>query len=649
MKKLLKPLVTVLICSVSISASAQNLISKISDQASFVLAVNGQNTFKDVSVLDIEKSLLFKEVTKELFRRSEFSKPSNFADMGVNVTSKMYVAIENQKDMTYYYYTCAIQDLTKFDGFVKSGLNPDDDTAYSKTNGLSQLVLNNTSRLVWNESYFIFIVSTYTGKAYESDYYRSWNDYGFENVETTEATIEFVTETDHDVVEEVYEIQEEEVYQEEMIEVVEEMDYDSNQNYESEYAKKQRQKKEAFEKIEALKRLNKKAFIDSALTARTTLFFTDYLTTSFTPTRFDENAVASIWYNGMSLSNLPNPFTRMLYGYGRGSKNTRDFLGLQHLYNAEYYTNLYLEEDRISLKSTAEFSDNLKESANKIYNSKLDKKFCNYLPENPLAYSSFSISTADLLTESATISKDYFEKSSDFKYSEEVSVYIDLLQIMLDEEAIAELVTGDVVMLLNDLSSKQVEYKTWEYDENFNESQVTKTKNELLPEFTFMMGSQNEEMLTKLFKLSMKHKFLSEKESYFVASEKYKNELPFDMFICFKDGILFMTNSKAQLKDILNGKVEHKINRTQRKHIMKNIGTFYLDMEQITSKLLADEAFSKELSELNDFKEDIKQIQSTSTYKNGVFNMNAYITIPEGEANSSAYLLQLVDKIIAKN
>jgi len=144
MKKLLKPLVTVLICSVSISASAQNLISKISDQASFVLAVNGQNTFKDVIVLDIEKSLLFKEVTKELFRRSEFSKPSNFADMGVNVTSKMYVAIENQKDMTYYYYTCAIQDLTKFDGFVKSGLNPDDDTAYSKTNGLSQLVLNNT-------------------------------------------------------------------------------------------------------------------------------------------------------------------------------------------------------------------------------------------------------------------------------------------------------------------------------------------------------------------------------------------------------------------------------------------------------------------------------------------------------------------------
>jgi len=72
-------------------------------------------------------------------------------------------------------------------------------------------------------------------------------------------------------------------------------------------------------------------------------------------------------------------------------------------------------------------------------------------------------------------------------------------------------------------------------------------------------------------------------------------------------------------------------------------------MEQITSKLLADEAFSKELSELNDFKEDIKQIQSTSTYKNGAFNMNAYITIPEGEANSSTYLLQLVDKIIAKN
>jgi hypothetical protein len=72
-------------------------------------------------------------------------------------------------------------------------------------------------------------------------------------------------------------------------------------------------------------------------------------------------------------------------------------------------------------------------------------------------------------------------------------------------------------------------------------------------------------------------------------------------------------------------------------------------MEQITAKLLADESLGKELSELNAFKDDMKQVIATSTYKNNTYSMDANITIPEGETNSSTYLLKLVDKIITES
>ena len=646
MKKLVKSLALFVISTASISTSAQNLISKISDQASFVIEINGENLFKDISVVEAENSLLFKEVINTFFGENSITNPNSFSDMGIEVNSKMYVASENQKDITYFYYSSKIKDLTKFKSFVKNTLNNLNNKTESSNNGLTQIIFDNTNRLVWNESYFIFITSVYTGERYSEDYYRSWRDYDYNDIDMTveEATDKQKNEViQESVLEEVYEIEEE------IEEIVAVQENASDSNYENEYDKKQRKKKEAFDKHEEEKKVNKSIFIDSALTARTTLFFTDGLTTKFLPTGFDNSAVASIWYNGMDLANFSNPLSA-IYDHNGGYNSTNDFLGLHSLYNAGYYTNLYLEEDRISLKSTLDFSTKLKESTDKIYNSKLDKNFSKYLPENILAYTSFSISTKDLLNESATITKSYFDSTSNFEYSQEVSVYVDLLQIILDEEAIAELMTGDVVMLLNDLSSKTVDYKTWEYDENtFDEKQVTKTKQELVPEFTIMMGSQNEELLTRLFKLSMKHKFLSKKESYFVANEKYRNELPFEMYLCFKDGILFMTNSNTQLQNILNGKAKVKLNKTQRKHIMNNIGTVYIDMEQITLKLLADETLSKELDELNEFKDDVKQVMSTSTYKNGKFNVNAYITIPEGEANSAKYLLKLVDKIVAKS
>lgn len=650
MKHSLKRIITIIICAVSLSSTAQNLISKVSDQALFVLELNGEKAFKDISISELENSSLFEELSREVFRRSDLTQPTNFASMGIKPDSKMYFAIENHQDVLYYYFLMNIKDQPKFSEFVKAGVSPYNKANYSKTNNLNQITYNETTRLVWNDTHCIYIGTTYNGTKYKSSSYYNWkrNEYDESDYETYEivehATVESVLAEEELELEAYPEIVEETEYlEEEVVEMAEPEVY-----YESEYDKKQRIKREIFNKVQEEKKKKKALFIDSAITARIALAFTDELTNSFSPTGFDHDAVANLWYNGFDMSNLIDPFTLQFSRYGRYTNPGRFLLGPQSQYYANYSINLYLEEDKINLKSNVEFSEKLNTAAKNIYKSKLNRKFCKYLPEDLLAYTSFSINTADLLKESANITENYFETSSNFKYSQEVAAYINLIEILLDEEAIAEVITGDAVLMLNDLASKKIEYKTWEYDENFNEKRVTKTKNQMMPEFTIMMGSQNEEILTRLFKLSMKHKFLSAKESYFVSSEKYKNKLPFDMFLCFKDGILFMTNSKAQITSILNGKAENKINRTQRKHIMKNVSATYIDMESIHSKVMANEDFSKELAELNEFKGDFKEIVSTSTYKKNSVHTNAYITIPEDAENSSKYILQLVDKIIAK-
>jgi hypothetical protein len=320
-------------------------------------------------------------------------------------------------------------------------------------------------------------------------------------------------------------------------------------------------------------------------------------------------------------------------------------LGLQSYFSAAYIGNLFLENDQISIKTNLVYSEGLAKSMASIYGSKIDKKFLKYLSKDLLAYSAFSFNTENLLNEIANISRDYCDKNQ-FEWSEEITLYIDFLSIILDEEGIGDLITGDAMMVLNDIALKEVSYTSYEYDENFQSTKVTKTKEELSPEFTFMMGSKNERFVKGLLKLGVKHELLISKNSYYMLTEKF-NEMPFAMFLAYKDDILFATSSPDQLANVIRGKAETKLEGKHKKLIKKNIGASYINMGTIAEKFIQNEKLDRDLRFLKDIQEDLQEAFLISSIKNGNINTDVNITIPEGSNSSAHYLLNLVDKVIA--
>lgn len=136
-------------------------------------------------------------------------------------------------------------------------------------------------------------------------------------------------------------------------------------------------------------------------------------------------------------------------------------------------------------------------------------------------------------------------------YKEELELLSALTSIALNEEGLAELLTGDALLILNDIVEKEIEYTSYQYDEEHEREEVKGIIKEAIPEFTIMIGSEKEAFLNKSIRLGEKYETIAD------YPEAYKIELssqafPFDLYITTKNNILFLTSSKTILQAIGN-------------------------------------------------------------------------------------------------
>lgn len=271
-----------------------------------------------------------------------------------------------------------------------------------------------------------------------------------------------------------------------------------------------------------------------------------------TPHRFleytDNNAAMSVW---SSSNDFYSHYIGLYSGIKMPKMDKKSYLpGGDMIYHA------YINESDVTIKSVIKLDEAGVKSYKKIFNNQLNPKFFDYIDNDRfLSYYCNAYSVTGVLEEVPNFINTYLGTSLD-QYG--VKETIELVSVILDEEAIGKVVVGDAIMVLTDLSSKEKTYTAYEWDENYTEkTEVTKTKEETIPEFLYMMSTKDERSVENIFKLSMKaNKKLVKKEGFYEL-DLYRNA-PFKMYFVVRDGIVFMCNSEQQLQDILTNK---KVNR----------------------------------------------------------------------------------------
>ena len=344
----------------------------------------------------------------------------------------------------------------------------------------------------------------------------------------------------------------------------------------------------------------------------------------------DNNAVATFWIAELqSIYSSFLPYKLLKYGNimrGYGNLNAR----------------LYMGKENIRLTSEMGLDAEKSASYEKICDHKINKEFLKYIKSDSLiGFMSYSFNTEAYMNE---MPKLLMQSYGSNRYSEEMAIAADLVSVMLDEKAIAQVVKGDALFLLTNLSEKQVTYQSYNYnEETFEYKDTVMTKTETLPDFLFMLSSDDTRLFERLLNYGIKKEQIALNNGIYSITQSKKN--PFSMHVLIKDGIVFLGTSLVDLTQIRNGSFKGNLDKQHKELLTKNNLAMFFSPKGLSTRMPA--------RELENTNEKISKLLAgagnvyltSAGIKDGYISGDLTIDVPKGEENALKYFLNLIEEM----
>ncbi|NQD71188.1 hypothetical protein HP439_10690 [Sphingobacterium shayense] len=348
----------------------------------------------------------------------------------------------------------------------------------------------------------------------------------------------------------------------------------------------------------------------------------------------DNKHLIRVWISNLDeLYSDALPYDIVKIAYGVDMKN------LKYGYQSATL-DLIQDKHNIKIQGTAQLDVETARIFDGIYSNKMNKKFKQYIPENHLAYGSVNISTEGYLKQlPGLISRWYAPLLGE--NGEFLKLAATALEIGLDEKAIGNIKRGDDVFFLNDLRKVEKEYITYEYDENYEYQEVTKTKDQYVPSFLWMFTSKDHRLFKKILDLGIN------KQEVTLDDDIYTIEKPNNMdpiYIYFKKDIVFVGSDAEQISAIQENRFKSSRNAKVKKDIFSNQLNLIVHASEIPEAVRQLEipvtaSWEQTLQDLSTYGD--LQLKSNMKGKNGVYG-EVSIELPKADKNALQYVLKHV-------
>ncbi len=364
-------------------------------------------------------------------------------------------------------------------------------------------------------------------------------------------------------------------------------------------------------------------------------------------TLIDKSADMSVWLNYDNLISQYWSFFMRKPGFPTGLPVPKDTSS-----GTKTGINIYFEKDKIRMEQKLfAGKDGKSFPAKAIYNSKQNSTFSNYVNQNNIGYFSMSVNTEAMERFYYDAMKKYLGNMPYISdYADMVDVYVDLLDIIIDEKAIADLMPGNFLFVMHDLSSKTVTYKDYEYDKDFNQKEVEKTKTELAPDFTFVMETRNEKFLQKLVNLPVKYaergKFNYKKNGEYYELIFDSKKYPVDtLFFAVKNGRAVITTLKSSIDITLNNTSVNNPDAAAKNFILNNNYALRLNSKQMIDRIATE--FNTDASKkiIEYLSKNIGDVTIESKLVDGTAVSSGTFNIKGEHSNSFEFFFNMIDSI----
>ncbi len=337
-----------------------------------------------------------------------------------------------------------------------------------------------------------------------------------------------------------------------------------------------------------------------------------------------------------------------------GGMVASNYLGIyntiDNLYgNMSLISKLNFDKTQATIKTSYTMNNEMAKYTKAMYNGKMNSNFFKYFNEDKmLGYFSVNTSTKGILEAYPDMMTTMFENSGDNEMATFIPIGMKFLSLLIDEEGAAKILRGDMLFVLTKMEEREVTYTTYEYDDNYERTEVTKTKTETLPDFLMMVTSSEKDLFHKIMNVAVKESrgevTLAENGMYQINT----NELPYTVNVMFKDNAILVGSSPTDMMAISKGTYKAKISGKHKKIIAGNSSSIYVNGKQIATKFPRD-IMPRDLQERIDYIADNTEdvIFKVGKIKGNILEGEMILNTPEeGHKNSLAYFLNMVNTLI---
>lgn len=321
------------------------------------------------------------------------------------------------------------------------------------------------------------------------------------------------------------------------------------------------------------------------------------------------------------------------YSYGQFFKN---------MYNSNYSYNLYFDKDKVRLVNNYQHkNEEIQKNISAIYKGKKNRKLLELINEKSVGYYAMNVNGAKCFDMMYSL----LQNAGENEYKKEMELVMETMKIVLDEEAITKIAPGNGIFVLNELKSKTVEYTDYEYDADFNEKEVKKTKEIAVPNFTFAFATENEGYWNRIFDMLSTNKKLSKRFSkkgnlYTFKEEKAGGYID-QLFFTVKDGVVYLMSSSDNNLSVKQSDISRKWAKDSAKYPLSG----RLDIQKLLTGLDKEFKTPKERKTLDAIRKNVGEVYYKTEVKGESIQTEMNYNIKDSSENSLMYFFDIFDQV----
>lgn len=221
----------------------------------------------------------------------------------------------------------------------------------------------------------------------------------------------------------------------------------------------------------------------------------------------------------------------------------------------------------------------------------------------------------------------------------------DLFSIAMDEEAISELFTGDLGYIFHGLGEKEIEYYTYDYDENYDYTKTLRTKMEVIPDMTLISGTKRADIAQRFVDLGLKYKVIEKVKGGYLFTEKTR-EFPVPLYFGLTDDWMCITSNQNFILQFEEGRVQNAISGDQKKMALKHNFSGHLDFKALFSAVLKiEDVRNKDRRMFELLYTELSTLSASVEKTTDGMYMTMSAPVPDTEENGGKYLIEMIDQM----